>query len=511
MAKKKIKVLQIGQNNWSDSCQIPDNMVWNHADFNHYQEHFFNKKGKPVKPFGLLIFTDHHFPKEDMMDLLPFATSYSVFYDEKLAEKSKENPLFRYRKAEALNMDQPQEVINHLALSHFPGQAGASENMSHVDVFESFSGDVSYEGNSYITLQGQFGDDFTSLLTWRYNIVHEKNQPLEMWFEFIKDASIELQLKVYSLVGGSSEISRVRSFSGQDLEKQLIIDDGDSTTYLSVVLLAKGQGQLKIGALHQRWTRLGAGAFIAGGQRLVDDKRQELIAYFSPGDMKPPLNVYFSGYRSAEGFEGYWMMANMNAPFILIGDPRIEGGSFYMGSDQLENQVTEFIKDKLTELQFTKEQLILSGLSMGTFGASYYASKLQPHAVIIGKPLFSLGNIALNGYRVRPDEFGTAFDMVKLLTGGLDQKHIDMINNKFWDSFDQADLSGTLFAIAYMKNDDYDSTAYYDLLDHIKGKPVKVISKGVEGRHNDNSGSINQWFLNQYARIMSLDFGRRPR
>ncbi len=35
--------------------------------------------------------------------------------------------------------------------------------------------------------------------------------------------------------------------------------------------------------------------------------------------MKPPLNVYFSGYRTAEGFEGYYMMKRMNAPFFMIG------------------------------------------------------------------------------------------------------------------------------------------------------------------------------------------------
>ena len=43
-----------------------------------------------------------------------------------------------------------------------------------------------------------------------------------------------------------------------------------------------------------------------GGQRFTDEKRDEFIHYFNPGDMKPPLNVYFSGYRPAEGFEGYF-------------------------------------------------------------------------------------------------------------------------------------------------------------------------------------------------------------
>ena len=33
------------------------------------------------------------------------------------------------------------------------------------------------------------------------------------------------------------------------------------------------------------------------GGRFTDEKRDEFIHYFNPGDMKPPLNVYFSGYR----------------------------------------------------------------------------------------------------------------------------------------------------------------------------------------------------------------------
>ena len=43
--------------------------------------------------------------------------------------------------------------------------------------------------------------------------------------------------------------------------------------------------------------------------------------FLSPGDFKPPLAVYFSGYRPAEGFEGYWMMKNLRCPFLLFSDP----------------------------------------------------------------------------------------------------------------------------------------------------------------------------------------------
>ncbi|MGC4432596.1 accessory Sec system protein Asp2, partial [Streptococcus suis] len=67
---------------------------------------------------------------------------------------------------------------------------------------------------------------------------------------------------------------------------------------------AKGAGKLSIGALHWRYSRMGLGRFVLGGKRIADSKRQELFYYFNPGDMKPPLNVYFSGFRGAEGFEG---------------------------------------------------------------------------------------------------------------------------------------------------------------------------------------------------------------
>ena len=62
------------------------------------------------------------------------------------------------------------------------------------------------------------------------------------------------------------------------------------------------------------------GPIYNGGQRYNDENGEEFIYYFNPGDLKPPLNVYFSGYRSLEGFEGYFMMNSLDAPFLLIGD-----------------------------------------------------------------------------------------------------------------------------------------------------------------------------------------------
>ncbi|VTS12645.1 accessory Sec system protein Asp2 [Streptococcus pseudoporcinus] len=510
MTKEKMRVLQIGHHNWSDLFTIPEAIDWSYGLPTDYQLSLIDQKGKPVAPFSLILFTDPVNYQQSYEDLLDFAIPYSVFYNNQITDTKPQVHLFRSKLAEAMDMTAPEELVKQLSQNFFPGQEGSKADMRYSDVSQNFSGQVSYEGNAFTVFEGDFGQEFQSLLTWRYNSLQFSGQSLNFWLEYVKEGDLTLNLKVYSLAESTSNIVEVNSFSESDLMEQVTLGARANNHYLSFVLHVKGRGKLKIGSLHQRRSRERFGQFIAGGQRLVDDHRQELIAYFSPGDLKPPLNVYFSGYRPAEGFEGYWMMSQLKAPFILIGDPRLEGGSFYLASDQLEKQVTDFITEKLDHLGFNPQEMIMSGLSMGTLGAAYYASQLQPHAVILGKPLFSLGNVAYNGYQIRPDDFGTAFDILHFLTGALNQETIERLNLRFWQAIDQADLSKTLFAIAYMKDDDYDPTAYIDFLNRVQGKNVKVISKGIEGRHNDNSVSINQWFLNQYARIMTLDFGRNP-
>jgi accessory secretory protein Asp2 len=166
------------------------------------------------------------------------------------------------------------------------------------------------------------------------------------------------------------------------------------------------------------------------------------------------------------------------------------------------------IRDALEELGFTKDQLILSGMSMGTFGAVYYGSVLEPHAIIIGKPLMNLGNVAANEKRLRPGGFPTSLDVLRSNTGGNTAEHAAVLNKRLWERFDKADFSRTEFAISYMYQDDYDADGFPDILEHLKRQKVTVVSKGLEGRHNDNTGGVVNWFMSQYRRIIRTDFGR---
>ena len=287
------------------------------------------------------------------------------------------------------------------------------------------------------------------------------------------------------------------------------IQGGETDDVLFVSLSARGQGALEVIALHSRYSRGKHGYFLPGGERYVSSEREEAFCYFDPGDLKPPLNVYFSGYKTKEGFEGYYMMKGMESPFLLLAEPRLEGGGFYMGTPEYERLFVDMIKKYMKELGFNSEQVILSGLSMGTFGAMYYACDIRPHAVIVGKPLASIGNVAANEKYLRPGGFPTALDVLCHQCGSLDESAVEKLNKKFWVKFDAADWGNSKFIVSYMLEDDYDTNAYHMLLSHLKSEGVQIFGKGIHGRHNDNTNAIVNWFVTQYKKTLREDFGRK--
>jgi accessory secretory protein Asp2 len=245
---------------------------------------------------------------------------------------------------------------------------------------------------------------------------------------------------------------------------------------------------------------------------MVDDQsmNEQLYYYFDPGDFKPPLVVYFSGFRLALGVEGANMMRALEAPALIFGEQRILGGSFYVGSKKFEQEIVRIIQTTLKKLGFTANQLVLSGLSMGTYASLYYSSYLNPEWVVVGKPLTKLGDIAANERINRPDAFPTSLDVLLKLTGGISNENIEQANNIFWDSFRSHDHSKTNFVIAYMKEDDYDRNAFDDLYRYLHQNSPKsrIIHKGLTGRHNDDTNGIVEWFLMQIRNILTSKYGR---
>lgn len=509
---KDMAILQIGASDWSQEVPLPEHMSWfyrpaDQADLSDLEELL---EAEELKGFTAVI-------AESQADLLALSRlsslliPYSVFYDQDL-ELTDEAVADFVKQICAVPTDfsDRAELLRIFSKALFRGQYGDKLFPFQTQVHPSFQGSVTYQGHESVTLEGDFGPDFRSVLNWTYNIRASKENPIELWLEFEKDGPCDCQLTLKIIPEGSvSDVVETILASEEEMRQGALVLDQDRTYMLAISLQARGEGSLKIGSLHQRLTRYQFGKYVLGGGILHDDKRQEVNYFFYPGDFKPPLSVYFSGFRPAEGFEGFGMMSSMGTPFLLFSDPRLLGGAFYMGSEELEGQIQATIQHYLDYLGFGKEQLILSGMSMGTYPSLYYGADFEPHAIITSKPLANIGTIGQRARLLAPEVFPTGVDVLHLQTGGLTPEAVNQLNQKFWDKFQQADFSQTTFGFSYMKDEDMDPTAYADVTQALYGSGAKILSKGTSGRHNDDSTTAANWFMNFYQMVLENDFGRK--
>ncbi len=499
---EEIRVLQLGNKKWCDMYVMPSNL-----DFN-----FCTELNNDEKLFYDLVFVDRVLEDDEIRILSRITKAYTVFYmtDIPLSENMES---FLYNKmASPMERCDIQKFLNEDIKNFFPSPYGEKFSFKNMSLTQRFNGTVMWNGNYSVNLNGDFGKDFNQIAFWRNNIPIFENQAIEMWLEYKKTENIEVALSVTQFKSGTlSEVQQKWYFTEKELDEIVILDNEKPNGPIFVSLLAKGKGELDIIALHDRHSRRGYGTFLPGGKRHVTSDREEIFYYFDPGDRKPPLNVYFSGYKTRQGFEGYNMMKKMGCPFLLIGEPRLEGGSFYMGNEEYEKSMVDVIKKHMDELGFSNNQVILSGFSMGTYGALYYGCDILPHAMLVGKPLVNVGDIAENERIHRPGGFPTSLDVVNFVSGKRGKNAVDCVNKKFWDKFDSTDWGESKFIISYMIEDDYDSKAYKMLISHLKSTKIQVYGKGIHGRHNDATGEIASWFKAQYEQLLFEDFGRRKR
>lgn len=489
----------MGNEDLSLQLHIPDYVEWNYV--NDLKEAI--ERGYDVCVLNRCI------NEKEARILLKKIRAYTLFLLDDVQVDQWTTWICTSRRARVLDIQTLQEFVNDDIQLFFSYTYGEKYDPHSLSISQSFKGSVSWDGFSGVELEGDYGNDFYQVAYWRGNIPVFKDQSIDFWLEYEKDDSVSIQLKIEQFQSGSlSTLQNRWIFSEEDLESVVCITNKKMDGPVFVSLLAKGKGKLKIVGLHDRHSRKEYGSFLPGGIRKVTSKREEVFMYFDPGDMKPPLNVYFSGYKTQEGFEGFYMMRNMGAPFLLISESRLEGGAFYLGDKEYENLIVSGIQDYLKQLGFDNSQLILSGLSMGTFGALYNGCKLRPHAILLGKPLASLGDMANNERISRPGGFPTSLDVLSKNYGDMSLKSIDALNRRFWELFDKTDWSQTKFVVSYMLEDDYDMTAYNRLISHIDDIGVEIIGKGVHGRHNDDTYSIVAWFKNQYDGILKSDFKR---
>lgn len=497
-----VRVLQLGAEDFSKQMQAAECGEW-------FYEPDFTQL--PEKDFEVVIL-DREITGGEFDYLMRFMRAYCLFVTEKVPLKKGgiTRRLFTRKMGKRVSAEKLRVLLEKELADYFPGAYGEKFEPYNIAVAQGFKGKVSWRGFQGIQLEGDYGTELKQIIFWRNNIPIAQGRSIEFWLEYEKDDTVEISLEISMLqftYGAEAQFSNVWNFSETELNDIVYItNDHAKSGDLFVSLKAKGKGRLSIISLHDRFSRRGKGNFLPGGKRIVTSKREEVFYYFDPGNLKPPMNVYFSGYKTEESFEGYYMMRRLQQPFLLFMDNRLEGGSFYIGSKEYEDTIERVLRQHMEKLGFRNSDVILSGISMGSFGALYYGCKVLPNTILLGKPLASLGDMVSNERLKPPGGSHSWLDLLHKTYGSLDQDAVRRINERFWDRFDRTDWSKTRIAAAYMIEDDLDGNAYENLQYHLKDAGVRIYGKGLHGRHNDNTSGIVKWFLGQYQEIIENDF-----
>lgn len=434
--------------------------------------------------------------------------SHQIFYESLADAKEEEIKILALKGAKQVSISEdPNCFIRDINHNFAVKTWGTSINNSMVDFNSSFRGEINKKGSSMFLLTGEFGSDYEQIILWKNS--WRASGKINIHMEVSVGPGVSYFYRVYySDLKEPEHIVYRDVYPEEQQGNQIQIDIGQPQFAINFALYVKGTGRIQVGDIHIRYG-LKAGNFLAvGGQRLVDrNNNEELGYYFNAGDLKPPLNVYFSGYRPSEGYEGRWMMGSLGSPFILVYDPRLVGGAFYRGH-VLENKLITVIKEKLKLLGFTNKELTLSGLSMGTYGAFYYGAKLEPHAILVGKPLANIGHLAVHSRVFSPYDWDLAMDTIMHSMGSLTQESAKKLDREFWEKFKRANFSKTTFIIAHMLNDT--DLPFSRIFSYLKKHypTAKILHKGLEGRHNDNTPGITGWFFRQYKQLLISDFNR---
>lgn len=501
-----MKVLQLGENNWQSEYELPKDLDWHFNDF--------SIDIKKVKYDVIIVTGKTNLDAKALVELADTISPYHVLYSASILSELNDNERSFLNNVVAQEIkESPQELIEKLNVRYFFGQSGIRFFPDNIKLNEQVINSYEYLDKGHLKLSVDTKDEWINIGSYRDSVFIDPDKLINLWLSF-ENQDVEVRLKVFIRVIGDT--------SNQDNEQILNLTDFSEKEYpigiapeeakrgANISIEVKGKGELTIGVLHSRWCRDSAGTFIAGGKRIINPKNGDDIAYyFHPGDLKPPLNVYFSGARDIEGFEGFFLFRQFKAPMLLFTDMRLEVGQFYDDSESFfENAIIDKIKEKLDELGFDESELVMSGMSMGTYPALKYGSELGAHAIVLSKPVLNLGYCATRAALQRPDDFELVFDIDNNIANATSEEQLKKMDNAFWKKFDKQDLSATKIFAAHMLNDDYDDIAIDKMK---KSKAINNVSqlsvKGFPGRHTDSSNAVG-WFIDRFNAILSEDFKR---
>lgn len=330
----------------------------------------------------LFFIRDQGYLTKENIEYLQELPANQIIFDQTISITDVQlQQLFKLKNAQFVDSTDSADLADELRRHFFGRQLGYKFDMDAIEISPEFDGAVEQVGHNYLQIDAEESKDWMETLNWRLAIPVAKLTDWDVWVEnqpLNKDTDVDFQIRLIEPESG--KVYYQKSIGITELSKRHTVSTNEKGAFISVKLRLKGKNpSIKIGNVHLRQSRSGRGEMMIGGDYISDKQNLggQVLYYFDPGDMKPPLNVYFSGFRPAEGYEGIFMMRELQAPTLIFSDPRLLGGAFYLGSDQFEKELVDVIKKTTQKLGFKQNEVILSGLSMGTFAPCIILQKCK--------------------------------------------------------------------------------------------------------------------------------------
>ena len=242
----EIRILQLGETDWNQIYRLPGEFRLDFIGPLHcLPEETYN-----------LVFLDR-VPSEEEIELLcRTVQAHTLFVTGHVRTEGGVEWLCRRKKARHISDSEIQNFLLFETKYYYSGSYGEKFNLNDLTVSRGFSGNVRWDGNYCVTLDGEFGEEFRQIAFWRDNTALRQGHSADLWLEYDKDKTVSISVEFTLFAWGTTDhVLNKWEFGETELEHTLLLESvgGDGNLFVSV--RARGKGRLRLIGLHKRLSR----------------------------------------------------------------------------------------------------------------------------------------------------------------------------------------------------------------------------------------------------------------
>lgn len=273
----KIHVLYVGDDDWTTKYGIPDNI-----EFEVYESDESElTANRPARKLMDLVILDRDITLSEEKAFTKFTRGYCLFATENVQMlNSATSRYFKARMGQYLYTGDVQYFLAHEVRNYYPNPYGEKFNPAKLAVSDSFTGRVACDGNYNLVLDGEFGEDFSQIAYWRYNIPVFEGQCIDMYLEYEKTGDVEIKLRLFQFYYGS--MGEVYNFMGlscsypdaDDTKKQ---DDDEKRQFYSADIIYTTNGTLGFDFLFDNLVKKKEDRFLCDFHYVIIDEADSVL------------------------------------------------------------------------------------------------------------------------------------------------------------------------------------------------------------------------------------------